>query len=247
MSYPTYLVHFNPNHDKLGRFDKAPFDSERIRTEAISKLSRDTSMVNRPHTDYNLNKWGKTKDTNVLFVTGIAGSGKSTIAKSMASKNKADIINIDLYTFRTTTGFIQGMSKNFNKYLDKNYPGWQKMQKDAYEVLTKNDRRKQKLAGQWFDTLEEAILGYGRAEFGRKKIVAEGVQILDETLFYNNKEALRNKPLIVMDTSAVDSLISRAQRDNKSIDKLLEPERAQQLETWLKDKDMLKKTMAEID
>ncbi len=83
--------------------------------------------------------------------------------------------------------------------------------------------------------------------YGKKRIVAEGVQILDETLFYNNKQALKNKPLIVMDTSVVDSLISRASRDNKSIDKLLEPERARQLETWLKDTEYLKKTLNEID
>lgn len=241
-----YLAHFNPYHDKLGRFDKKPF-ADTIRQEAYKKMGSDVSSVNRPHTDYNLNKWGKSKDNNILFVTGIAGSGKSTVANTMAKKNNADVINIDLYTFRTTTGFVQGMSKSFNKYLDKNYPGWQKQQKEAYEVLTKNDRRLQKKAGEWFDTLEEAILGYGRNQYGKQKVVAEGVQILDETLFYNNKKALKNKPLIVMDTSAVDSLISRVTRDNKSIYKLLEPERARQLETWLKDKDMLKKTMDEID
>jgi CRISPR/Cas system-associated protein Csx1 len=76
--------------------------------------------------------------------------------------------------------------------------------------------------------------------------VAEGVQILDETLFYNNKKALRNKPLIVMDTSIEDSILSRSIRDNKSIDKLLEPERRKQLEGWLRDKDILKKEMSDI-
>lgn len=243
----NYLIHFNPYHDKLGRFDKAPFNTTKIRKEANKKLKSDISTISRPHTDYNLDKWGKSKDTNILFVTGIAGSGKSTVANNMAKSNGADVINIDLYTFRTTTGFVQGMSRSFNKYLDKNVPGWQNMQKEAYEVLTKNDRRLQKKAGQWFDTLESAIIGYGQEMYGKQQVVAEGVQILDETLFYNNKQALKNKPLIVMDTSVVDSLISRASRDNKSIDKLLEPERARQLETWLNDTEYLKKTLNEID
>ena len=243
-----YLMHFNPNHDKLGRFAKGTgFNTQKIRSEASNKINSDLSSMARPHTDYNLNKWGSSRDNNVLYVTGIAGSGKSTVAKNMANKENADLINIDLYTFRTTTGFIQGMSKRFNKYMDKNYPGWQEMQREAYEVLTKNDRRLQKKAGQWFDTLEAGILGYGQESFGRYKVVAEGVQILDETLFYNNKQALKDKPLIVMDTSVVDSIVSRAKRDNKSVDKLLEPERARQLETWVKDQDYLKKTMSEID
>ena len=242
-----YLIHFNPYHDKRGRFDKAPFNIDRIRKEANRKINTDISGMDRPHLDYNLDKWGKSEDTNILFVTGIAGSGKSTVANNMAKVNNADIINIDLYTFRTTTGFVQGMSKSFNKYLDKNVPSWQNMQKEAYEVLTKNDRRLQKKAGQWFDTLESAILGYGQEMYGKQLIVAEGVQILDETLFYNNKQFLKSKPLIIMDTSVVDSLISRVSRDGKSVDKLLEPERARQLETWIKDSNYLKKTMNEID
>ena len=242
-----YLQHFNPYHDKLGRFDKSPLNVNQTRTDAIKKMGSDTSSIKRPHTDYNLDKWGKSKDTNVLFVTGIAGSGKSTVANSMAKSNNADVINIDLYTFRTTTGYIQGMSKSFNAYMDKNYPGWQNMQKEAYEVLTKNDRRLQKKAGQWFDTLEAGIIGYGRDCYGNYKVVAEGVQILDETLFYNNKQALKGQPLIIMDTSVVDSLVSRASRDNKSIDKLLEPERAKQLKNWVRDQGYLKKTMADLD
>ena len=242
-----YLQHFNPYHDKLGRFDKSPIDINQTRMDAVNKINSNVSAIKRPHTDYNLDKWGKSKNTNVLYVTGIAGSGKSTVANDMAKKYKADVINIDLYTFKTTMGYVQGMSKSFNKYMDKNYPGWQNMQKEAYEVLTKNDRRLQKKAGLWFDTLEAGITGYGRDCYGKYKVVAEGVQILDDTLFYNNKQVLRGQPLIVMDTSVVDSLISRANRDNKSIDKLLEPERARQLQTWVKDQGYLKKTMADID
>ena len=138
------------------------------------------------------------------------------------------------------------MSKNFNKYLDKTVPSWKQMQKEAYEVLTKNDRRKMKKAGEWFDTLEEAIKGYGKNSFGKQKVIAEGVQILDETLFYNNKSALKDQPLIVMDTSVEDSVLSRVIRDNKSVDKLLEPERLKQLENWVKDTGILKKTMEEL-
>jgi uridine kinase len=241
-----WLAHFNPYHDKLGRFDKVPF-SVSLRREVDKRIDSDTSSFERPHTDYNLNKWGKSKDTNILFVTGVSGSGKSTLARTMASKNNADIINIDLYTFKTTKGFIPGMSKNFNKYLDTHYPNWQRMQKEAYEVLTKNDRRLKKKAGEWFDTFEEALLGYGREQYGKQKVVAEGVQILDETLFYNNKQALRDKPLIVMDTSAVDSLLSRVKRDNSILDKQFEPERMRQIENWLRDQELLKKTMDEID
>lgn len=205
----------------------------------IKKSNGSISNKERPHTDYNISNWGKSKDTNILFVTGIAGSGKSTIARNYAQKENADLINIDLYTFKTADKYLKDMSKSFNKYLDKKVPNWKDMQREAYEVLTKTDRRSKKPAGKWFDTFESALLGYGEEMYGKKKIVAEGVQLLDETLFYNNKKALKDKPLIVMDTSVIDSILSRSYRDNKSIDKLLEPDRLNQLTGWMKDKKKL--------
>lgn len=212
----------------------------------ILRSGESNPSINRSHKDYNIDKWGSDRNHNVLYVTGVSGSGKSTIAKELSKSNKADVINIDLYTFKTPNAKMQGMSKQFNQYLDANNPGWRKRQGAAYSVLTKNDRRKQKLAGQWFDELEDAIQKYGENSYGKRKIVAEGVQILDETLFYNNKTALKDKPLIIMNTSMADSLVSRIVRDNKSIDKLLEPERVRQYEGWIAGLDVLRKTMEEI-
>lgn len=227
MNEIVWLSHGGPGS---GRYPKGSGKNPRsgkniINKERIINISKKIKMKDRPHTDYNIDKWGKDKDSNILFVTGIAGSGKSTLARKYAKDNNADYINIDLYTFKTANKYLKDMSKSFNKYLDKNVPSWKKLQKDAYASLTKTNRRAQEATAKWFDVFESALLEYGRKEYGRKKIVAEGVQILDETLFYKNKKALKNKPLIIMDTSVEESIISRAIRDNKTIDKLLEPER----------------------
>lgn len=246
MNNIVWLAHGGPGS---GRYPKGSGKNPRagktvINKKRIIKYSKKyKESKNRPHTIYNIDKWGKDKDSNILFVTGIAGSGKSTIARKYARDEKADYINIDLYTFKTANKYTKDMSKSFNKYLDKNIPSWKKLQKEGYEVLTKNDRRAQKAAGKWFDTFESALLEYGRKEYGRKKVVAEGVQILDETLFYKNKKALKDKPLIIMDTSIEESIVSRSIRDNKSIDKLLEPERKRQLEGWVNDLLELKRSM----
>lgn len=237
-----WLAHHGIKGQQWGIRNGPPYPIQAVNKRKIKSMSKNYNPnFNRPHSDYNLFKWGNSKDTNILFVTGIAGSGKSTVARDMAKNNNADLINIDLYTFKTADKYLKDMSKDFNKFLDKEVPNWKTLQKNAYEVLTKNDRRKMKQAGLWFDTFENALLKYGEQQFGKRKVVAEGVQILDETLFYNNKKALKGKPLIIMDTSVEDSVLSRVARDNKSIDKLLEPERLKQLEGWIKDTKNLKR------
>lgn len=241
------LQHHGIKGQRWGVRNGPPYPINKIRPKSIKAKAKSYKPTsNRPYTDYNLDKWGRTEDTNILYVTGISGSGKSTVAKDMATKNDAELIDLDLYTFKTTNKYNDKMSSSFNDFLDSKVPNWRSLQSDAYAVLTKTDRRSKLPAGKWFDTLESALVDYGKSEYGNKKVIAEGVQVLDETLFYNNKKALRNKPLIVMDTSVEDSILSRSVRDNKPVDKLLEPERRKQLEGWLRDKDILKKEMSDI-
>lgn len=191
--------------------------------------------MGRPHTSYNLDKFGKSKDTNILFITGVSGSGKSSMAKDIQKNMNTDLVLMDLYLYSSGGKNVDQMSKRFNRFLDKNVPNWKQMQKDAYDVLTKTDRRGEgkQAAGKWFDTFEDALLKYGRDSFPSKKIIAEGVQILDDTLFYNNKKALKGKPLIIMDTDKDTSVMSRAIRDNKDVQKILNnPEIMRQFDIW---------------
>lgn len=206
---------------------------------------KNVDSINRSHNDYNLSSWGKSKDTNILWITGLPGSGKSTISKDIAAKEKADVVNMDLYLYTTPNSKTNQMSKSFNSYLDKNYPNWKNMQADAYSVLRKIDRRgvDSKAAGRWFDTFQEALEGYGRQSYGKQKIIADGVQVLDDTLFYNNKQGLKDKPVIVMNTSAAESMASRILRDNKSFDKLLSSGSVEQARVFEEGKKQVEKIL----
>ena len=239
-----YLCHHGIKGQRWGVRNGPPYPLEYVDKKRISSTVNYVPTKNRPHTDYNLDNWGKNKDTNILWVTGISGSGKSTLAKSIAKKHSSDYINIDTYTFKTTSDNIPGQSKRFNKYLDKNYPEWKRLQREAYEAgIDRIHRHNKWKCGLWFDTLEEALLNYGKDSYGKKKVVAEGVQVLDETLFYNSKDKLKNKPLIVMDTDITDSILSGMTRDNRSVNKQLSEERIKQINSWARDIKSLKSTM----
>lgn len=254
MEYPTYLIHYGILGQKWGirRFqnEDGTYTTEGKLRRTYSEYSsgnKDIEKIKRTHSDYNLNTWGKSKDNNILWVTGPSGSGKSSIARDIAKKNRADVISLDLYTCKTFNGkSATGMSKNFNKFLDNNYPNWGNKFKEAYSVLTRNDRRNIKKVGEWFDTLEDALKKYGSENFGKKKVVAEGIQVLDETLFYNNKQALKNQPVIIMNTSVSNSYISAAVRDKKEKEITLSKDRIKQIENLEVYRKNLKKLMSTI-
>lgn len=215
----------------------------------VNKKVNSVDKINRSHTDYNIDKWGKTKDTNILWISGLSGSGKSTLAYQKAKENNADLIHMDLYLYSTPGKYTNKMSKDFNAFLDKNYPDWKKMQNDAYKLLRKIDRREgedKKKVGLWFDTFQEALTAYSAKMCGSKKIIAEGVQILDDTLFYNNKVGLKNQPLIMMNTSLVESLASRILRDNKSFDSLLNSGSIEQAKIFERGKQEIERILSEI-
>lgn len=195
-----------------------------------------TESTERPYTSYNLDKFGKSRNTNILFITGISGSGKSSLAKIIQEQTNSDLISIDLYLSNSDNKSINQMSRSFNRFLDKNVPYWKRMQKAAYDVLANIDtynNEERKVVGEWFDTFESALLKYGRDLFPDKKVIAEGVQILDDTLFYNNKQFLKGKPLIIMDTDKAISIKSRAFRDKKDIHKILNnKELMNQFDVW---------------
>lgn len=63
----------------------------------------------------NLDKWGKSPETNVLYIGGYSGSGKSTTARSLARKGDS-VIHLDLY-FEQGTGGVEHRSAKFDDFL----------------------------------------------------------------------------------------------------------------------------------
>ena len=63
---------------------------------------------------YNIDKWGKDKSHNILYITGYSGSGKSTLATYFKDSN-TDLIHLDLY-FEKNSIDDESQDTNFNEY-----------------------------------------------------------------------------------------------------------------------------------
>ena len=171
---------------------------------------------------YNIDKWGKDPNHNILYITGMSGSGKSTAARSVADKN-TDVIHLDIYLEpwmdSEETKIYQ--CKQLNDYLDRKNVPYKKLRDGSFK-----DRYNSKEWWGLVDKLQDSIEEFGKEQYSKnRKVVVEGVALWDETM-YEDKTALRGKPVAIMKTGAVKSTIRATKRDIGDAFKLSDVPRA---------------------
>lgn len=139
----------------------------------------------------NLDKFGTTGH-NILFVTGLSGSGKSTFSLELAKKTNSEVIHLDSYFEKSGVG----NNPQFNKFL--NSQGVNKT------TMFKSDG---KLEYSVSDKILPLLKKYN------KKVIVEGVQIMDTTLSENTRGFLKNEPCISLLTSKTISMNRATNRD----------------------------------
>lgn len=181
-----------------------PLNSEQKKSRTSEQRMGDKNL--KKAKTANLDKWGKSPDTNVLYIGGYSGSGKSTTADSMAD-NKTDTIHLDVY-YQSEPGmekeYEKERSKEFDLYLKKNGI---KRPNQVDDNKWKEDRTLYKF--------EDAVADFGKEQYKKgRKVIVEGVQILDGTL-HDRKEWYKDKPIILMNTNAVVSISRAFDRDGR--------------------------------
>lgn len=149
----------------------------------------------------NLDKWGKSPDTNVLYITGQSGSGKSTIALSLSDKTTS-AIHLDSY-FDNPEG---PHNAEFDAYLTKHLPDYKKLSWPKNKISL-NDW------GKVAEKFEVEIEKFGAHQYNSgKKVICEGVQLLDDTL-RPDKSFFKSKPTVVATTGSLTSMHRATKRD----------------------------------
>lgn len=145
----------------------------------------------------NLNNWGKDKNHNTCYITSYSGSGKSTLALYLQEITDAEIIHLDPYTEK----FEENHNKNFDKLLASRFPEYFKLKQKEF---VRN--------GKLLDKFQECLEEYARLLYPSRKLIVEGIQLLDET-FYPDKKYFADKPLLIPSTSARTSSKRGSARD----------------------------------
>lgn len=157
----------------------------------------------------NIEKFGKSPKTNVLYIAGYSGSGKSTTA--LAIKKPGDtVIHLDAYSEPGDTSTIA--DKKFNKYLDDNVPNWRLMKESSKSTKIKRHSK------EYWDIVEnfdKAIDSYSEKEYKNgHRVIVEGVQIADGWLKVSSKD-YDGKPLIILGTNPIKSMKQAFDRDDR--------------------------------
>ena len=156
----------------------------------------------------NLAKFGIDKDHNILYISGKSGSGKSTAALAMSDSNTS-IIHLDSYfELKNKSEANKNKNKRFNNFLKRN----------GFDVNSLNDgklfKNDIKAYFKKVDKFTELSEEFGRTEFNdSRKVIMEGVQLLDETM-YPNKRFFYDKPCILLKTNDDVSRKRAKERDS---------------------------------
>jgi len=155
---------------------------------------------------YNLDKWGKDKTHNVLYVIGASGSGKSTTALGLANENDS-VIHIDTL-----------LEKNGQEYRNKDFEKFCSS-KGINVDNARDDTLDRKERWKVIDAIGGQVEPYGQHCYNQgKRVIIEGVQMADDTIF-PDKKYFQDRPIVTLHTSKFKSAWRAANRDkNNPID-----------------------------
>lgn len=208
--YRNYLTHHGIKGQKWGVRNGPPYPLDYESHSTIEKSESDKALfkdISNNYVSANLSKWGKSKDTNVLYITGTSGSGKSTVADKLADKTGAQVIHLDPYLGMMSKESRNAyQNKDFNKFLSKEVPEYRKVVKDNTG----------KLDYRIVDKIASASEKYGRNKYGKERVIIEGVQLFDQT-FYEDRSFYKEKPVLAIKTNPIVSNWRGSVRDSDHI------------------------------
>lgn len=165
--------------------------------------------------------------SNICLVTGLSGSGKSSISSSLASKYNAEWIELDIFEqcYAFTDDQLKQAGQVFYDYLSSHKDLWDKLK--ARSIKGKD-------LGEEINKFVHYCISWCKKD-KKNKYIIEGVQIYS---FMKYKE-IKSYPLIIKNTSMVKSIIQRWKRNGNGKINLSDELKNEfpQLVSWYKDEE----------
>lgn len=153
----------------------------------------------------NFDKWGKSPETNTLWITGYSGSGKSTAARSLMRPDDK-VIHLDLYSDEVSPE-AGTRDKDFDKFLKKVAPQCLDIPKMKFGT---------KKYWKTVDQLSNAIDEYSKQQYKTgNRVIVEGIQIAQEWLRLGY-DSYKGQPVAILSTNRLSSLIQAFDRDERT-------------------------------
>ena len=192
------IVDYSDNHEKIDNDTKVE-DNESL---------EESYITSKKDIEYKLDSWKKGSD-NILLITGLSGSGKSTRASQLSKEYNAINFELDLFEHNSIL-----FSNNYNHdeaniimkdIFKKMYGG-----KKNFDKYSDEDYRKE------FVKFFKNLLSYCKSHKDQLFII-EGLQIFKHVAYYDIS-IIKNIPIIIIGTSLTKSLIRRYKRDHNTSD-----------------------------
>lgn len=161
-------------------------------TEIYNYINYTYKPTNNIHNFY---IWGSDKYTNILYIGGISGAGKSILATELSDYYNSYVIYLDAYfEFKNHSIFVtNAQNKEFNLFCKNNDFDITILQN---EDLFNNNKKEY---FKYVDKFAKLIESFGENVFDKSyKVIVEGIQLRDETL-YPDKAYFNNKPYILIE------------------------------------------------
>lgn len=169
----------------------------------VDDIATENLIFKKDDIAYKLDEWGKSKDMNILWVTGFSGSGKTTIAKKLKEKYpKAQVVYLDDF-------YCRWDKEDLTKTLPIEYPTLYPKIKDAVQRLQNDKTVSYHARMAALDLLIERLVAVSKEDFGKVQYIIEGIQIYEAIPF----NLVKDQPMIIKGTSAFGSLVRRFNRN----------------------------------
>lgn len=179
-------------------------------------------FISKKDIEINLDKW-ISGESNILLITGLSRSGKSTLAEEMTERYK-NVHNIELDRIENTWKWIDAAQYYFNKSFNPikefdpiltKFFETSPVGKFAYSqgMAMQNISDDEEELHTYMNEAIQWILNYCKTMNSTEKVILEGIQI-----FYDlDINVAKNYPIIIKGTSMAKSFIRRQTHGYKTL------------------------------
>jgi energy-coupling factor transporter ATP-binding protein EcfA2 len=165
----------------------------------LSEPANEAFLITTKDLRLNVNLWGKSKDTNVLFITGLSGSGKTTLADNIANTDKNTIV---WYLDDLIYGNVKKC--DFINQLIKSVPEYKDIMKAYDQHLEIESSKLELIANQ----IVHFLCIFAKKYWPKYHYIIEGLQLYD----YIQPSFVYGKPLIIKNTSVPTTILHAIRR-----------------------------------